>query len=187
VIWPVFLAALWLALGLDVALREPLQLGPNAAPSLTMILVAFVAMWGPRLHAVYAAVCAGVALDLLSAKVAPGGTSAVTTLGPHALGATLGAFTVLTSRAMVERSNPLALPVMAATLTALTHLVVVFCYAVKGLYDPAISFSAGPELASRGVTALYTGLAALPVGLMLRPTARLFGFSGQHGRRVRVW
>jgi len=191
VIWPVFLAALWLAAGLDVGLREYLQIGPNAAPnaspSLTLILVAFVAMWAPRLHAVYAAIFAGVALDLLSAKVAPGSTSAVTTLGPHAVGAAFGAFTVLTCRAMLERSNLLALPLMAATLAVLTHLVVVFCFAVKGLYDPAISFAAGPELASRGLSSLYTGVAALPVSLVLRPSARLFGFSTQQSRRARVW
>lgn len=186
-IWPVFLAALWLAVGLDLGLRDALQFGPNSAPSLTLILVAYVAMWAPRLHALYAAVLAGVCLDLLGAQVAPGSATSITTLGPTALGTTLGAFTVLTARAMVERGNVLALPAMTFVLCALAHLVVVFCFAIKGLYDPSISFDAVPELFSRFGSSLYTALAAIPVGLVMTPMARLFGFSQHSGRRGRAW
>lgn len=184
-IWPVFLAAVWLALGLDVGLRDALQFGSGAAPSLTLILVAYVALWAPKIHVIYAALVAGAALDLMGAKTAPGATEAVTTLGPTALGAALGAFTVQTARAMMERHNPLALPVMSVVLVALTHLVAVFCLSVRGAYDPALAFEAGPELVSRGVSALYTGVAAVPIGLMLMPISRVFGFQSHQGRWAR--
>ncbi len=186
-IWPVFLAALWLAVGLDLGLRDALQFGPNAAPSLTLVLVAYIAMWAPRLHALYAAVFAGICLDLMGAQLAPGATISVITLGPNALGAALGAFTVLTARAMVERANVLALPAMTLALAALAHLVVVFCFAIKGLYDPAITFSAVPQLMSRAVSSVYTAVAAIPLGLILTPLARLFGFSQSSARRGRAW
>jgi len=187
VIWPVFIAALWLAVGLELGLRDSIQFGPNSAPSLTLILVTYVALWAPRLHALYAALIAGVCLDLLGAQVAPEATASATTLGPTALGAALGAFTVLTARAMVERANVLALPAMALALCVLTNLVVVFCYAIKGLYDPAVAFNAMPELFDRLVSSLYTAVAAVPVGLVMTPLARLFGFSTSTGRRSRGW
>ncbi len=186
-IWPVFIALLWLAVGLDMGLRDSIQFGPNSAPSLTLILVTYVAMWAPRLHALYAALIAGVCLDLLGAQLAPGATASATTLGPTALGAALGAFTVLTARAMVERANVLALPAMVLVLCVLSHLVVVFCFAFKGLYDPSVAFEAVPELFSRLVSALYTAVAAVPVGLVMMPLARLFGFSTNTGRRGRGW
>lgn len=185
-IWPVFLAALWLALGLDVGLRDALQLGNSAAPSLTLILAAFIALWGPRMHAIYAAVLAGVCLDLMGARAAPGATEAVTTLGPTALGAALGAYAVLTARAMVERTNIFALPAMTVMLSALTHLVVVFCFSVREAYDPAVAFDALPELGARMLSALYSGAVAIPVGIILTPMARLFGFHPHHGRRSRA-
>lgn len=185
-IWPVFIAALWLALGLDVGLRDALQLGTSAAPSLTLILVSFVALWGPRMHAIYGAIVAGVCLDLMGARATPGATEAVTTVGPTALGAALGTYAVLTARAMVERTNILALPAMTVVLAALTHLVVVFCYSVRSGYDPAVSFEALPELGARGLSALYSGALAIPVGIVLTPMARLFGFHPHHGRRPRM-
>lgn len=186
-IWPVFLAALWLAVGLDLGLRDSVQFGPNSAPSLTLILVAFIAMWAPRLHAIYAAIIAGICLDLLGAQVVPGSTESATTLGPNALGFALGAFTVLTARAMVERANVLALPALTLIMALLANLVVVFCFAVKGVYDPAISFSAAPELVSRVASSLYTALAAIPIGLILMLLTRLFGFSPHAARRSRSW
>jgi hypothetical protein len=185
VIWPVFLAALWLALGLDVGLRDALQLGASAAPSLTLILVAFIAMWAPRLHAIYAAILAGLCLDLMGARVAPGATEAVTTIGPFALGCALGAYAVLTARAMVERTNLLALPAMTVMLAALAHVVVVFCFTVREAYDPAVAFDAAPELAARGLSALYSGAVAIPIGVILTPLARVFGFHTHSGRRPR--
>jgi len=188
VIWPVYLAALWLMLGLDVGLRTQLQLGPSSAPSLTLVLVTFVAMWAPKIHALYAALIAGICLDLLGTHVAPGGTSAVSVVGPGALGAVLGALTVLTMRAMVERSNLFALPTLAVVQAALTGLVIVFCFSVRSVYDPSISFDAVPELLSRGLSALATGIAAIPLSLVLRPSGRLFGFSAHHHtRRQRAW
>jgi len=186
-IWPVFLAVLWLAVGLDVGLRDYLQLGPNSAPSLTLILVAYVALWAPRLHAMYAALIAGVCLDVLGGQVVPGEIVSTTTLGPTALGAGLGAFTVLTARAMVERANVLALPAMTFALCVLAHLVIVFCFAFKGLYDPTIEFDAGAQLFSRFVSSLYTAVAAVPVGIVMTPMTRLFGFSQSSGRRGRAW
>ena len=186
-IWPVFLAAMWLAVGLDIGLRDFVQLGPNSAPSLTLILVAYTAMWAPRLHALYAAVVAGVCLDLQGGQVVPGAIDSTTTHGPTALGATLGAFTVLTARAMVERANVLALPAMTFALCVLTHLVIVFCFAFKGLYDPAIAFDAGSQLFTRFVSSLYTAVAAVPIGLVMTPMTRLFGFSQSSSRRARAW
>jgi len=186
VIWPVFLAALWLALGLDVGLRDALQLGTSAAPSLTLILVAFVALWAPRLHAVYAAILAGLFLDLMGARAAPGAVDAVVTVGPFALGCALGAYAVLTARAMLERTNLFALPAMTVMLSALAHLLVVVCFTIREAYDPAVAFDAVPELAARGVSALYSGAVAIPLGVILTPFARVFGFQTHHGRRGRL-
>ena len=186
-IWPVFLAALWLMLGLDMGLRGQLQLGPFAAPSLTLVLVTYVAMWAPKLHAIYAAMIAGICLDLLGTYLSPGSTQGITAVGPYALGTVLGAFTVITARAMVERDNLLALPTMSVVLAGLTHLVLVFCLSVRSVYDPMMTFESITELSWRGFSALATGIAAIPLFVVLRLCSRFFGFSPHYGRRLRHW
>jgi cell shape-determining protein MreD len=178
--WPVFLLALWLLLGLELALKPALALGPTAiAPCLVLPLIIFVAMHAPAVAALWAALIAGLLLDL-TFPIALTGGGEVRVPGPAALGLTLAATLVLNLRAMLIKRNPLTLLAMAVAGSLVWSVVVVALLSIRATYGDPIAWHAGAELATRLASSLYTGVAGLVEALILFPMATLFGFTSHH-------
>lgn len=175
--WVAFGVLAWIVLGLELGLRELLQLGAaGIAPSFVLPLMVFVALWAPTWTSVGAAMLLGLLLDLVSPVALEGGGGAVV-VGPHVLGMLLGAALVLNLRQVVIRRNPLTQLVLTILAGGAVGVVVVFLHAVRALHDP-IDFAPAGQLFSKLGTAGYSGLSALALSLVLFPLAPLFQFEG---------
>ncbi len=105
----------WLLLGMELGLRPELRLGrTDIAPSFIFCLVTFIAMAGPAASARWAALAAGLVMDVISGLPVKDSGAEAYLLGPHALGYLLGCQLVLTLRGVMIRHNPLALAFLAA-------------------------------------------------------------------------
>jgi cell shape-determining protein MreD len=182
--WPSFVIALWLALGLELGLRDALEVGQSTiSPSFVMVLLAFVAASAPRATALWAALAIGLALDLTSVLPASDRPEAVTPVGPAALGCVAAAYTVVVMRGSMIRRNPLTLPVLSAVASVTLVVVWVTLLEARSWYDPMVDIRAGQELWRGLLRALYTAALALPFGALLALSSPLFGF--QHTGRPR--
>lgn len=168
--WIVFLIGAWLTFGLETGLRDGLQLGPTgAAPSFVMIYIVFISLSAPKRTAVFASMTLGIVLDLTRATPSADGLSIVWSIGPMALGAVLASYTTVMVRGVLYQRNPLAAPIVVFAASFLAWLVVNGVFTARSWYDPAIDHSAMLTLARDFVSALYTALVALTLGLLLRP------------------
>jgi cell shape-determining protein MreD len=180
---------LYVTLGIELALRPTLGLGQSGiAPSLMLGVVCFVAMFTPVGVTLWVALLAGLAVDLSGPRALEGGGT-VWVLGPNALGFALGAYAVLQLRALLVRGNPLSVGILAflaAVLAAVVATAVLFLRVqVEGMFDYSarLAFSAQGELIARLGSAVYTGVVAVPLTLMLRPLMGLLGLQDPHARR----
>ena len=183
--WVAFAIASWLFLGAELGLRDALELGvTGVAPSLVIVLVVFIAMSTPTTTALWAALILGVLLDLTHPVPIDGAPDAATILGPYALGLMAGAYLVVLKRAMMIRSNPFTIPVLAFMAALLMHVIVVVFFTIRAYYDP-IAFAPGRELWTRFLCAVVTALGAIVLGPLLRLSAPLFAFPVGSGARRR--
>lgn len=184
--WPVFAIAAWLFLGLEIGLRDALELGQSGVtPSFAIILLAFVASYAPRHTAVWAGVTIGVLLDLTADYVHPTRDEVVTVLGPNALGCAAAAYTIVVMRGSMMRRNPLTLSLLSLIAMAMLAIVSTTLLEARSLWDPALRIPAAGSLWIGFLRGLYSAALALPVGALLAVAAPLFGFQQQH--RIRGW
>ncbi|MEM1329236.1 MAG: hypothetical protein AAGG07_01615 [Planctomycetota bacterium] len=163
----------WIALGLEVGLRPALRLGTTGiAPSFVIPLAVFIAASAPPRTALWSCLALGIAVDLLG----PAAGSSQVVLGPNALGYLLAAQLVLALRGVMVRRNPLSLAFLSVMAAATTGVVVVACYAARGLLIDPIGFAPAPELGTRLLAALYTAATGLFMALVLLPLAPTIGF-----------
>lgn len=175
--WLAFALAAWALLGVDMGLKDALQLGSGpVAPSLVLPLVVFVALHAPALTAAAAGLIIGLALDLTHAHQIMGAPETVVIVGPYALGCAAGAYGVVALRSIVMRHNPLTFAFLTIALSLLMHVVVSGLLEARSLYD-VTTFNAGPELVARLWISLYTGVVAIPLGWMLNKSAPVFRFA----------
>lgn len=168
--WIVFLIGAWLMFGLETGLRDGLLLGPTgAAPSFVMIYIVFISLSAPKRTALWASIALGIMLDLTRATPAADGLSVVWTIGPMALGAALASYTTVMVRGVLYQRNPLAAPIVVFAASFLAWLVVIGVFTARSWYDPTVDFAPMSTLARDFVSALYTAVAALALGLLLRP------------------
>ncbi len=168
--WIVFLIGAWFMFGLETGLRDGLQLGPTgAAPSFVMIYVVFISLSAPKRTAVLASVMLGLLLDLTRATPSADGLSIVWTIGPMALGAAFASYTTVMVRGVLYQRNPLAAPIVVFAASFLAWLIVNGVFTARSWYDPAIDINSVHTLGRDFVSALYTALVALVLGLLLRP------------------
>lgn len=175
--WVVFLIVLWLFLGLDVGLVDALQIGSyNIAPSFAIILLTFVAMFAPHSVVMGWALVIGLLIDLLTGiTAADGGTISV--CGPHALGCAVGAYAILTLRALMFRRNVLSIAFLSFVAGALVEIVAVSILSGRAAIDPDVVYARPTHALVQGVlSAVFTAILAFPVGWFLFAVRPLFRF-----------
>ncbi|MBX3402170.1 MAG: rod shape-determining protein MreD [Phycisphaeraceae bacterium] len=178
--WTVVLFAAAVLLGLDQAVRHHLAIGHTViAPSFTLPLVVFIALFAPPLGALWTALLVGLVIDLAS----PRGAGAITVAGPYALGYLVAAYFVLTVRALMYRRNPLTLMVLSIIACAMAEVIIVTILKIRTVYSDAYVFSGFSQLAQRLLGALYTGVAALVMSFVLFAMMPIFGFHDPRERR----
>jgi len=184
--WAILTIMAWLAFGLELGLRDLLQIGPTAiAPSFVLPLAVYVALWASRSATLWAALAIGLLVDLTAPITLVDGSTAIVA-GPHALGYLLAAQLVLTIRASVLRRNPLALVVLTMVAGGIIQLVVVFLLAIRSGYDP-IAIEPLPAMLVGLGSAIYSGASALVFALVLLPLTPIMGFpahSSGHARHI---
>lgn len=180
--WPVVAIMAYVVLGLEAAVKPALAISPSGwrfSPSFIVPFVAFIALSGPTVPVLWVAVVLGMIVDLYSPREA--GTLVV--LGPYALGYMAAAYLVLVMRGLMFRRSPLAMMFLSMLGVALSELVVVAILTIRSVYPDAAGWSAGGELASRMLGALYTVMTAGVLSIILFPMTPLFGFQDLHSRR----
>lgn len=173
------LALGYVLLALEGGLHDLLALGSaRLVPSLITALVVFVVLHAPPVSAMWFALLAGLAVDLLS----PLGPGASPVPGPQALGMLAGAYFVLTVRGVMIRRNPLTVVALTLLAAGLAQLVVCTLLTLRAMAGHLSGWDPGAQMLLRMGAALYTAAAALPVALILGQVHHWFGFPGAHGR-----
>ncbi|MFI4917596.1 MAG: hypothetical protein ACIAS6_13965 [Phycisphaerales bacterium JB060] len=178
--WPVFAILAYLTLGLERGLRDALAIGP-VQPSFLMALGAYIALSAPPMHAIWACLAIGLALDLTGGWPMLAG-AAQPLIGPYALGCVLMAQVVLTLRGKLVRHHLATLAMLTLFGVVASQLVVVVMLTIQKLTGAPLAFEPGRELLIRFGAAGYTALVALPLGLLLIAAAPLLGFTGHSPR-----
>ena len=169
----------WIALGLQVGLRDAFLLGNNdIAPHFTLILITFVSAWARRHHLLWFALVMGVMMDLLTSVPLTTGDTA-TVIGPHALGYALAAYTAYILRAWMYRRHALAIAFLSAAASLVAAVAAVTLLKARTIYDPLELSPASAELGIKSASALYTGAVAIPAAIMLGWVRPLFRFPSQ--------
>lgn len=179
-----FLVAAWLCLGLETGLKDvfALRLGTlTIAPGFVFPLAAFVAMCASPQAAAWACLLLGVMVDLTSPRDGADG-ALLTVVGPNALAYFLAGQFVLTMRGLMIRRNPLTVVFLSVTGAMVAAIVVVAVFTLRKGIVGGVEWSATEQLLTRLGSAVYTGVTALVMSLLLIPLAPLFGFQLGHGR-----
>lgn len=178
--WPVFAILAYLLLGLERGLRDALAIGP-VQPSFLLALGAFIALSAQPMHAVWACLVLGLAIDLTGGWPMLAGP-AQPLIGPYALGGVLMAQVILTLRGKLVRHHLATLSVLTLFGVFAAQIVVVILLSIQKLTGAPLAFEPGRELLVRLGSAGYTAVLAIPLGLLLIAAAPLLGFGG-HGTR----
>lgn len=175
--WVVFIVGAWLMLGLELGLKDSLSLGSaGVAPSFLAIYAVFVACSAPPRAAQWSCLILGALMDLTSPFARVDAGSSFVVLGPNALGAILMCQLVLAVRGLMFRRNPLTIAFLSCVGFALWQLLMTAIVSIRHITMDATAWEPSRELWSRLAAALYTGVAALPVSLVLIIVMPVFAF-----------
>ena len=181
--WSTFAIFAFAALVLELSLTGLVEVA-SIRPSLLALLALFIALSAARVAALWACFLLGCLADLSSAISYPPGQVAHL-LGPHALGFTFGGALVLQIRAMVMQRQLVALCVFSGMFVATASIIVVAVYTARSWFPsfaPEFAeFRPAGELMRRWASALYTAIAALPVGYVLLRWQKLWSFQTLSG------
>ena len=177
--WFVFAVISWIFLGLDAGLSDVFQpFSLPVAPSFAHVLIVYVCLWAPSRQAYLASLIIGVAQDFASVVPAsPDAASDVVVLGPHALGALLGASLVVNLRSVMIKRSALSMFIMTLFAAALLEIVVTAGLSVRSMYPSGIHFpNPSRELVIGLGSALYSAVLAIALSPPLHALASLFQF-----------
>jgi len=175
--WLTAAIATWICFGLELGLRDTLQLGPHAiAPSFVVALVIFIALNASQRSTVWAAITLGILVDLTGSIELKSGSSTVL-VGPHAIGFFLAVQIVLAMRGMIVSRNPLSMGVLSLLAAAVSEIIVVAFLTIHMLMDDPIVWDASERLFAGLASSVYTGIVAVFLSLILIPVTPLFGFA----------
>lgn len=184
--WLVFAAATWVMFGLEIGLRDALQIGDlNISPHFAVILLVFVAMWASSGAALASGVMIGIGLDLFYQLKLDDGSDVVV-IGPHALGCMLAAYAVVNLRALMFRKNVLSIAFLSLVAAALMQIVATALLTARASYDPLVFGPAFGELGQRLGSAVYTAIVAFPLGFVLNLLRGAFRFQSERGSGFRI-
>lgn len=176
--WWVFVPLALVCSAMDQALMPVLSLG-GFWPSLSAVLVAWVALHASRSAALWGALLVGTLADCQAPAIMEG--HGVVVIGPHMLAYALSALAVVELRDMLFRRNAGTLAASSATVVLAQSLVFLAVAGVRVVYaDPTPLWGAGTGAQAFGhdvVNALYTGLVALPLAWPLARTQEGWGFA----------
>jgi rod shape-determining protein MreD len=185
--WAVFAIFAFLALALEISLRNVLRLDSlyGVSPSFVACLATFVAIFAQRLTALWACWILGVFMDLLPR----GDASHVFLIGPNALGYVFGGYILLLLRTMVFRRQLLTMGALGFVFVMASSIVTVMLLTVRHWYPETqalpVHYSGMRDLTFRALEALYTGvIAAVPVGWILLLSLPMWGFQSTTPRRI---
>ena len=179
--WAIFAIFAYLAIVIDRGLTV---LFPDtaAAPSMTLVLMVYLAMSAPPWKVMWSALALGLLVDLSRKITLVDGPAAAVLIGPNALGYVIGAYLVLQVRAMLFRHSLLSLLALVVAGGMLAQLVTVFLLSVRGLSivpgEAVAQWSAIGEVGTRFVQVIYSAVLALPAGWLLMRIEPLWQFAG---------
>jgi cell shape-determining protein MreD len=180
--WPVFVVFAFVALTLEVSLRNTLRLESlwNASPSFVACLAVLVAMFTNRLTALWACWMLGVLMDLLQP-----GQDGARVIGPFAIGFVFAGYIITLLRTMVFRRKAITMGAMTFVFLLASDIVAVFVLTIRTWYpDTSVgAWSPMRALAAYAMEALYGGVIAIPVGWLLLLTLPIWGFPSAPPRR----
>jgi hypothetical protein len=180
--WHVCLLAVFVVLALQTGLRPVWSLpwGPygDAAPSLLLILAAFISLRASRGRALAAAVLIGMSVDLTQPVAVVEPVRNIYVLGPAAIGFMFAAYIIVQLRGLVFIDSLLTLTIMTFIGGLFQSLATVAILTLRGVLptDPIPDWHATAQLMQRLLEVFYSAALALPVGWLLRRTRRWWGF-----------
>jgi len=176
--WIAFCLFAFVSLVLDVSAGNILVLA-DVRPSFVAVLAVFIALFAPRLSALWACWILGLLVDL-NTWMMHGPDRAGPLLGAYALGFAFGAILLLQLRPMLFRRRALTLAVMTFLFVAAAGLIVVAIYAAHGWYPREelhwAQLGTGRELLRRLGIAAYSALLALLLARALVWSLPLWAF-----------
>jgi len=140
--WFTFAVFAWLAVGLDAGLADVFQLfAYPITPSFATVLLVFVCVWAPPKYAYAAVITIGLAQDFFAVvPMSVESTQEIVVLGPHALGATLGASLVINLRSVMFKRSALSIFVLTFFASMLIEITVISTLAIRSIYPNGIFF-----------------------------------------------
>lgn len=188
--WLAYLALLWVFVGLEKGLRDALMLGTTGiAPTFVYVLVTLVAIYATPLVTTWAALIAGLALDLVFEHQLKDGGPAVTIIGPYALAYLLSVQLILTLRGVMFRRNPLTVGFLSGVGGAVALCLAAGLLSLRVLFGtPLANWNVGAEMVKALGSAAYTAAVGLFLAFPLMPVAGWIGLpvqqAGRFGRRA---
>jgi hypothetical protein len=179
--------AAWVLAGLEAGLRDALVIGQTGiAPSFVFVLMAFIAMTGPRPVVLWAAVALGLLLDLIFEVPLRQAGSNLTMLGPHAIAYALGAQLIMALRGLMIRRNPMTLGFLSLVGALVTNLTLWGIYTFRAMVGTPLVWEAKHQIVAALGSSVYTGLLGIVLAFVLFPLAGPLGLPSQQQRRFAV-
>lgn len=176
--WIIFVPVLLVALVLDVSFMGALEIG-GVSPRLVVVVTAFVAMHAESGSVTWAALLAGVLMDLSDPSMT-GPRAPLYLIGSHTLGFFFGAQAVLSVRGIVVRRNPISVGAMSLVLGIAAGLFWTAWWTMRSWYPnsqpPWGDGSALMQLGRQLLQALTSGVVGVPIGWILLKSAPAWGF-----------
>ncbi|MDP6693759.1 MAG: hypothetical protein QF444_05470 [Phycisphaerales bacterium] len=164
-----------------LTLRSMGSITPLAMPC----LMVFVALFAPSMTAYIVALILGLLVDLSPGhgELAQGAHL----IGPSTLGYFVSTILIIRLRNVVFRRKVFTIVILTAGCVVVTDAVEVLLLIIRGLmpWTPSLSGSGGVTgLAKMLVTAIYSGVLAVPLGWCLLSTIGMWRFATPTGRRA---
>jgi hypothetical protein len=187
--WFVFFIAAFVLLALEVGLRPlwVLPVGPygDAAPSLLLILGVFISLNTTAGVVVTAMILLGAATDVTQVvgKTESEPLRDIVLLGPAALGFLLGGYLTMQLRHVVFRDSVVTMVVMTFTIGLFMQLAIVLLIWLRSMLptDAVPEWRVASQLMQRAMSVIYSSVVAIPLGLLLVRTRRMWLFNSTRG------
>jgi hypothetical protein len=175
---PLVIVLSWLAIGLEVGLRDSLALGGTSiSPSFSLCLLVFIASFASEKGTRWTCVALGLAMDLLSPVLLTTAAGEARIIGPHVLAYLLAAQLVLQARSFMMRRNPVAIGVMCGAAALLCGIVLTTIYTLRSWMLDPMEWNAMRDLWTRLGSAVYSAGVGVLVAYALLPLAEALGMS----------